>query len=78
MINRFFLEHPRSVGESYTEHLRAAGRFGGTMIISGLACLIHGLVPRLFTRTGSTAVSHLHEHMVTKRRAGGSAVGHED
>ena len=66
-INRLFTEHPASVGESYGEHLLQASSFGGHMILAGLACLMHGLLPFLFVRTGSAAIAALHTRMVTHR-----------
>ena len=62
-----FTEHPASVGESYTEHLAMASGFGLRMILGGLACLVHGLLPFLFLRTGSNAIRALHTRMVTHR-----------
>lgn len=38
-------------------------RFGGTMVAGGLACMIHGIVPALFTTTGSGTVRRLHARM---------------
>jgi hypothetical protein len=38
------------------------------MIGAGLACLIHGVLPFLFVRTGSAAINTLHTRMVTNRR----------
>jgi hypothetical protein len=67
-LNRLFTAHPASVGESYGEHLVQASGFGLRMIVAGLACLIHGLLPFLFVRTGSTAIDALHTRMVTHRR----------
>ncbi|MDE2516656.1 MAG: hypothetical protein KGL12_11570 [Rhodospirillales bacterium] len=64
-----FTEHPASVGESYVEHLRVASSFGGAMLLGGVACLLHGLLPFLFTRTGSTTVARLYQRMVTNRTA---------
>jgi hypothetical protein len=72
-FNRLFTEHPASVGESYGEHLVQASRFGTRMIVAGLACLVHGLLPFLFLRTGSTAINELHTRMVTHRRRHPSA-----
>ena len=69
----YFTEHPASVGESYAEHLKAASGFGVAMIASGLACLIHGLVPALFARTGSQTVERLHDQMITNRRSKSSS-----
>lgn len=67
-FNRLFTEHPASVGESYGEHFMQASRFGTRMIVAGLACLVHGLLPFLFLRTGSAAIAELHTRMVTHRR----------
>jgi hypothetical protein len=66
-ILRSFSEHPRSVGETYVEHLGSASFFGSRMIVAGCACLLHGLFPFLFVTTGSTTVKHLHERMITHR-----------
>jgi hypothetical protein len=55
--------HPKSVGESYGEHLGVAWSFGMEMIGSGLACLLHGLLPFMFERTGSRSVEKLHARM---------------
>jgi Family of unknown function (DUF6356) len=49
-----FTKHPASVGETYFAHLGSAGGFGSRMITAGLACLVHGIFPFLFQRTGST------------------------
>ncbi len=68
MIERVFNKHPHSVGESYGEHLVVAGRFGVTLIVAGLACLAHALVPALFERTGSAAIERLHNRMLVNRR----------
>ena len=63
MIDRWFRAHPRSVGESYTQHLGVAARFGFTMIGGGLAAIVHGLFPLLFERTGSTIVRRLNARL---------------
>ena len=65
---RAFTEHPASVGESYGEHLGRALCFGTRMIFAGIACLVHGVLPFLFVRTGSQAISELNERMVINRR----------
>lgn len=66
-LKALFTEHPASVGESYVEHMGQAGYFGGRMILAGVACLLHGLLPFLFTRTGSRTIEHLHGRMVASR-----------
>lgn len=66
-LNRLFTEHPEAVGETYGEHLVMASGFGLKMVGAGLACLVHGLLPFLFVKTGSAAITELHQRMVTSR-----------
>ncbi|MEN9718242.1 MAG: hypothetical protein RIQ99_1120 [Pseudomonadota bacterium] len=65
---KLFTDHPASVGETYAEHLVMAGGFGVRMVLAGVACLIHGLLPFLFVKTGSTQIATLHGQMVANRR----------
>jgi len=65
--HRLFTEHPASVGESYVEHMHSAFTFGARMLAAGCACLLHGVLPFLFVTTGSSAVRHLHDRMITHR-----------
>jgi hypothetical protein len=67
---RAFTEHPASVGESYSEHLFRAVYFGTRMVFAGVACLVHGVLPFLFVRTGSRAIAELNDRMVVNRRVG--------
>jgi len=69
MIERLFLDHPRSLGMSWASHGAGAVAIGARMIGAGTACMVHALVPGLFTETAGRTVVDLHEHM-TKRRAG--------
>ena len=68
-LTRAFTAHPASVGETYTEHLVRAVCFGTRMLLAGLACLIHGVLPFLFVRTGSSAITDLNERLIASRRA---------
>lgn len=67
-LSQLFTEHPASVHESYSEHLVMAGGFGAKMIIAGFACVLHGIFPFLFIKTGSKAINELHDTMVTNRQ----------
>ena len=69
---RAFTEHPASVGETYTEHLVKAVCFGTRMMLAWIACLVHGVLPFLFVRTGSRAIADLNERMIANRQG----VGH--
>lgn len=67
MIDKLFLEHPKSVGESYWQHLWMASCFSGRMLVGALACFIHALIPGLCVKTGSRTIADLHDRMVTNR-----------
>jgi hypothetical protein len=66
-LTRAFTAHPASVGETYTEHLVRAVCFAARMMLAGLACLIHGVLPFLFVRTGSRAITELNERLIATR-----------
>ncbi len=74
MYRRLFVEHPRSVNESYAEHFMVASRFGLTMIWGGLAALVHAFVPGWCVTSGSETVKKLFRVMVEQRRAKGEDV----
>jgi hypothetical protein len=68
MLTAIFVAHPRQVGESYLAHARTAAGFGLAMLAGGAACLVHAVVPALFTSTGSDTVRRLHRAMAARRR----------
>lgn len=68
MFDRLFIDHPRSVGETWAEHFRVATGFGVMLGIASLACLVHALVPGLCRATGSRIITGLHDRMVANRR----------
>jgi Family of unknown function (DUF6356) len=67
-LHRLFTEHPESVGETYGEHMVRASCFGGRMVVAGLACMMHALLPFIFVRTGSQAIEELNARMLATRR----------
>lgn len=67
-LRRLFVEHPASVGETYFEHMGRAAGFSIRMLLGGMACLIHAILPFLFVRTGSQMIALLNERMVVNRR----------
>jgi hypothetical protein len=68
-IGSWFTAHPATVGESYGEHLVMATSFGCRMALAGAACMLHGLLPFLFVRTGSRAIAELNQRMIAGRPA---------
>lgn len=69
MLRRLFCDHPASLGETYLQHLAAAGGFGARMVAGGAACIVHAAVPGWFETTGSRTVADLHAELVRKRAA---------
>jgi hypothetical protein len=61
MFRRLFIDHPQSVGESYGQHAGFAMGLGLRMVWAGLACMMHGLLPFLFVKTGSRCIRELSE-----------------
>lgn len=68
-----FNRHPTAIGESYAQHLAQAAAFGVTMIIAGLACLIHAIFPFWFEKTASDCIKRLHAKMSARLRVEASA-----
>jgi hypothetical protein len=68
MFDRIFFAHPRSVGESYFEHMRVALGFAGGLFVAASACFVHAFVPSLHPRTASRRVALLYQRMITARK----------
>ncbi len=73
-LQRLFTEHPASVGESYCGHLLRASWFGGRLLLAGIACLIHAVLPFLFVATASRTIAELNLAMLTGRRSASAGI----
>lgn len=60
MITRVFLEHPRSVDESYGEHLVFAGKFSLKLFAAGFCALVHAIIPCMFEKTASRMIAEMY------------------
>jgi len=69
IANRMFLEHPRSLGMSWAGHGVGAVAIGARLVGAGCACMVHALVPGLFTQTAGKTINGMYEHMM-QRKAG--------
>ena len=69
-----FTRHPRSVDETYIEHMGVAWSFAFPMLAAGLACFVHGLLPWMFETTGSRCVKALYARMAGRGRKPEAAV----
>ena len=54
-------EHLNEVNETYLQHMQIAFKIGLTMLVTGVFCLIHGLMPGLFKKTGSNQIAKMCE-----------------
>lgn len=68
LISKLFLEHPRSVGETYAEHQAFAFGFAMRLIGAGMAALIHALLPFAFETTASRMVREIAAELEARRR----------
>ena len=62
-FDRVFNDHPRSVDESYLQHMRFAAGMSARLIVAGLAAAVHALIPCVCERTASTMVRGLHRRI---------------
>ncbi|WP_293755399.1 DUF6356 family protein [uncultured Paraglaciecola sp.] len=74
MFKKLFINHPKSVNETYIQHFFTAMSFSMKLFKAAIACFIHALVPGLCIKTGSKAITELHVKMVTFRVKGSSEV----
>ena len=75
IVDRLFLDHPRSLGMSWAGHGAGAVEIGAKLIGAGVACVIHAAVPGWFTQTAGKTVTRIYDHMA-KRKAGASDPEH--
>ena len=60
MIAKVFLNHPRSVEESYTEHAIFASKFSLKLFAAAGAAAVHAIIPCLFEKTASRIIAELY------------------
>jgi len=56
-----FVDHPRTVDETYLEHAAFAGRFSLRLFKAAGAAAVHAVIPCLFETTASRMVAELCE-----------------
>jgi len=69
LVGRLFLEHPRALGMSWVGHGIGAVAIGARLVGAGCACLVHAVVPGVFTQTAGKTIAGMYDDM-TRRRAG--------
>ena len=68
MIDRVFLDHPRTVDESYLEHAGFAFGFSLRLFAAAGAALIHAIIPCAFEKTASRITAELYERTHNRGR----------
>ncbi len=71
LLPRLFTDHPRSLGMSWHTHGLGALRIGGALILAGVACAVHAVVPGWFKQSAGKTVTRLYSQM-RQRKAGAS------
>lgn len=61
-----FTQHPHSINETYFEHAYFASRFGLSMMVAGLACVIHAIFPFIFKKTASDMLIKQAQHFIER------------
>jgi hypothetical protein len=69
LASRLFLDHPRSLGMSWAGHGIGAVAIGARLVGAGCACIVHAVVPGVFTQTAGKTITRMYDHM-TQRKAG--------
>ena len=54
-------ENLNEFNETYQQNMGIAFKIGFTMLVTGVFCLIHGLIPGLFKKTGSNQIAKMYE-----------------
>ncbi|HJR23213.1 MAG TPA: DUF6356 family protein [Dongiaceae bacterium] len=67
ILDRLFLAHPRTVGESYLEHCAFAFRIGSRLLMAGSAALVHAVAPCLCETTASRIILAMNADIVARR-----------
>ena len=60
-VDILFLDHPRSVGETYLQHQKFALRISGQLMVAAGGAIIHAVVPKLCEASASRRILPLYK-----------------
>ncbi len=66
MISKLFLDHPRSVDETFGEHFLFATGFSMTLFVAAFAALLHAFIPAACEKTASTIIKRLYSRVANR------------
>ena len=56
-------KHLHDAGKSYTQHLLFALSIAMKMLVAGMQCFLHALIPGIFKASGSNAIKELYNRI---------------
>ncbi len=68
MISRVFLQHPRSVNETYVQHMGFAAWFASKLFMAAFAATVHAIFPNCFEKTASGIIAELYQRTHNRGR----------
>lgn len=66
-MKNLFTEHPKSVNETYLEHMHMSSSFGFWLLLATCCAFVHAILPFLFEKTASGIIKGLYGRMVSNR-----------
>lgn len=63
ILNQIFVDHPKSVDETYFQHMAFAGWFASRLFMAAGAAMVHAFIPCLFEKTASKLINEMHHRM---------------
>jgi len=66
MINKVFLDHPRSVDETFGQHFLFGFGFSMTLFVAAFAALIHAFIPAACEKTASGIIKRLYARIANR------------
>ena len=67
-----FTKHPKTVNETYFEHMKCAFKFFYTLLGLSIAALVHAVFPFWFEHTASRGVKKLNDCMKDRKPINGT------
>jgi len=63
ILTQIFVDHPKSVDETYFQHMVFAGWFASRLFLAAGAATVHAIIPCLFEKTASKLINQMHHRM---------------
>ena len=63
---RVFVDHPKSVDETYFQHMRVAGWFASRLLAPGCAAIIYTVLPCLFEKTAGRMIEQMYAQITSR------------